>query len=146
MIRYLDTSAIAKSGPSTNGTRKALRTALSSWSADELVSSQLMATELHRVSDAARRSAGRSGRLSIRIDRTGAEDFVVAGLGARYCEDLDVLHVAVALRIGADVIVTYDRRQAEVADAAGLEVLAPERPAADDRNSSVRCMVGRHRH
>ena len=37
-----------------------------------------------------------------------------------------MLHVAVALRIGADVIVTYDRRQAEVADAAGLEVLAPE--------------------
>jgi predicted nucleic acid-binding protein len=28
---------------------------------------------------------------------------------------LDVLHVAVAVRIGADVIVTYDRRQAEVA-------------------------------
>ena len=48
MIRYLDTSAIAKVVLDERHTQ-ALRTALSSWSADELVSSQLMATELHRV-------------------------------------------------------------------------------------------------
>jgi hypothetical protein len=35
------------------------------------------------------------------------------------------LHLAAALRIGADVMVTYDRQQADAADAAGLPVLAP---------------------
>jgi hypothetical protein len=37
----------------------------------------------------------------------------------------DALHLAVALRIGADEIVTYDAELAEVATSAGLSVLAP---------------------
>ncbi len=43
-------------------------------------------------------------------------------LPGRHLRSLDALHLAAALRVGTDVMVTYDRRQA---DAAGLPVLAP---------------------
>lgn len=38
---------------------------------------------------------------------------------------LDAIHVAAALRGGADVMITYDLRQADAARASGLAVLAP---------------------
>jgi predicted nucleic acid-binding protein len=126
VIRYLDTSAIAKVVLEERHTQ-ALRTALSSWSADELVSSQLMATELHRVMTRLAVPQAAAAASAFELIELELEDFVVArDLAPATARTLDVLHVAVALRIGADVIVTYDRRQAEVADAAGLEVLAPE--------------------
>ncbi|MFT4307153.1 MAG: PIN domain-containing protein [Microbacterium sp.] len=37
----------------------------------------------------------------------------------------DAIHLAVALRIGADEIVTYDRELAGAAAAAGIPVIAP---------------------
>ncbi len=37
----------------------------------------------------------------------------------------DAIHIAVALRVGADEIVTYDRELAERAAVAGLPVLSP---------------------
>jgi predicted nucleic acid-binding protein len=46
-------------------------------------------------------------------------------LPGRHLRSLDALHLAAALRVGADAMVTYDRRQADAADAAGLLVLAP---------------------
>jgi predicted nucleic acid-binding protein len=41
------------------------------------------------------------------------------------CRTLDVLHVATALELGLRSIVTFDRRQQQVARAAGLRVVAP---------------------
>ena len=38
---------------------------------------------------------------------------------------LDAVHVATALRTGADVLVTYDVRMADAARAAGVAALAP---------------------
>jgi len=38
---------------------------------------------------------------------------------------LDAIHVAVALRAGADVMVTYDVRQTAAAESSGLRVVAP---------------------
>jgi predicted nucleic acid-binding protein len=38
---------------------------------------------------------------------------------------VDAIHLASALRIGAREILVYDRRLAEAAEAAGLEVLSP---------------------
>jgi predicted nucleic acid-binding protein len=52
-------------------------------------------------------------------------DFRAAGLLPGSVRSLDALHVAVALRIGADVMVTYDERQAEAARGAGLNTLSP---------------------
>ena len=127
MIRYLDTSAVAKVILDERHT-PALRAALRAWSADDLVSSQLMATELHRLATRlgiapAVAATTVSAFEVIDVER---EDFVAARLLApASVRTLDVLHVAVAARIEADVIVTYDQRQAEVAAAAGLAVAAP---------------------
>ena len=41
------------------------------------------------------------------------------------CRTLDVLHVATALELGLRSIVTFDRRQQQLARAAGLRVVAP---------------------
>lgn len=43
---------------------------------------------------------------------------------------LDAIHLASALRIGAREMLVYDRRLAEAAEAAGLEVLSPGNPLA----------------
>ena len=41
---------------------------------------------------------------------------------------LDALHLASALRVGAREMLVYDRRLAEAAAAAGLEVVSPGAP------------------
>lgn len=127
MIRYLDTSAVAKVILAERHT-PALRAALRAWSADDLVSSQLMATELHRL--AARLGippeAAATAVSTFELIDVEREDFIAArSMSPPSARTLDVVHVAVAARVGADVIVTYDQRQAEVAAAAGLEVVAP---------------------
>lgn len=42
------------------------------------------------------------------------------------CRTLDVLHVATALELGLRSMVTFDRRQQQLARAAGLRVLTPQ--------------------
>lgn len=51
-----------------------------------------------------------------RARRTGRDDL----------RSLDAIHLACAIAVGADAIVTYDGRLASSAAAAGLTVLAPE--------------------
>jgi hypothetical protein len=51
-------------------------------------------------------------------------DLLAAGTHAPLRSD-DAIHLAVALRVGADGIVTYDGELAERATAAGLPVLSP---------------------
>lgn len=46
-------------------------------------------------------------------------------VGADELRSLDAIHLASAVAVGADSVVTYDRRFAEAAAVAGLEVLAP---------------------
>jgi uncharacterized protein len=41
------------------------------------------------------------------------------------CRSLDVLHVATALELGLPYLVTFDRRQRQLARTTGLKVLAP---------------------
>lgn len=128
MIRYLDTSAAAKflvDEPET----AALRSAAREWVGDDLVAAQLMATELHRL--AAR--VGLPGSLvdaaldAVELVDVEREDFLVARtFEPRSARTLDALHVAVAARIGADLLVTYDLRQADLARALGLEVDVPQ--------------------
>lgn len=87
-----------------------------------------MAIELHRL--AAR--LGVPGEAATAVVSTlelidvEREDFIAARhlVPGSACT-LDVLHVAVAARVAADQVVTYDRRQAEVAQAAGLVVASP---------------------
>lgn len=42
-----------------------------------------------------------------------------------HLRSLDAIHIVTALRVAADVFVTYDQRQAEAAETVGLEVQAP---------------------
>ena len=46
-------------------------------------------------------------------------------VGDPHLRSLDAIHLATALIIGVDVMVTYDDRLAEASRAAGLDVLAP---------------------
>jgi hypothetical protein len=95
---------------------------------DDLVSSTLLETELRR--------------LAVRWDLSQAEVtdvlqlfdiftpdralFSEAGLlPGRHLRSLDALHLAMALRLAAEVMITYDHGQADSAHAVGLEVLAP---------------------
>jgi predicted nucleic acid-binding protein len=43
------------------------------------------------------------------------------------CRTLDLLHVATALELGLRIFVTFDDRQKQLARAAGLKVVTPER-------------------
>ena len=76
--------------------------------------------------------------VEFRLDRTSDVYDVVAmdeevfemarALGEKYgrrhrARALDVLHIAAAIRHGADVFGTFDKRQARVAEEAGLKLL-----------------------
>ncbi|MBB6378758.1 putative nucleic acid-binding protein [Pseudonocardia eucalypti] len=95
---------------------------------DELISSMLLETELRRIAVRLGLSQGNvTGLLDrfdlIEIDRAlYREAGLLPGLHLR---SLDALHLAAALRVGADVMVTSDQRQADACAASGLPVLAP---------------------
>ena len=126
---YLDTSAAAKLL-----VEEAESDALASYldgaveSGDVVGSSRLLETELRRM---ATRVAIPHERVTLVLERLDLllpddEVFRSAGLlpGAAL-RSLDALHVAAALRWGADAVVTYDERQALAVRAVGLEVVAP---------------------
>ena len=87
-----------------------------------------MHTELHcasgRRSESARTEAVAAvlGTLTL-VDLTRG-DLLAAGTLAPFHSN-DAIHLATALRIGADQFVTYDRELAQSAHAAGLNVLSP---------------------
>jgi predicted nucleic acid-binding protein len=58
------------------------------------------------------------------VDLRGA-DLVTAGGRGGGLRRHDAIHLAVAIRVGADAMVTYDRELAEAAIAAGMTLLQP---------------------
>ena len=129
MRLYLDTSAAMKLLVEESQSA-ALAEALDLRAAtDRLLGSWLLHAELHCA--AARHPAvirpesvaAILDRLTlVDLARTDLMDAPVRGAGLR---SQDALHLAVALRIGAHAIVTYDEEQADAARAAGMEVLQP---------------------
>ncbi|MFT3942731.1 MAG: type II toxin-antitoxin system VapC family toxin [Ancrocorticia sp.] len=94
-----------------------------------LMSSRLLETELRR---AIQRSSSLEQRdateLLERIDLYDVTPmhFTQAGLlPGRNLRSLDAIHVAVALSLQPNTVVTYDIRMAEVSRDAGLQVIAP---------------------
>ena len=93
-----------------------------------VMSCVLLETELRRL--AVRENLPQLG-VSALLDRLDVIDldrqlYREAGLlPGKNLRGLDALHVAAALRAGADVMVTYDARQAAAAEASGLPVVAP---------------------
>lgn len=123
---YLDTSAAMKLL-----IEEAESTALASELADRprrLVASWLLHTELHCA--AGRHPALISGRAVAAVLDTVTLVDVSRGdpLAAGALVPLrshDALHLATALRLGVDEIVSYDAELARAAEAAGLRVVAP---------------------
>jgi predicted nucleic acid-binding protein len=126
-IAYLDTSAAMKlivDEPQSD----ALTQELSARTDRRLVSSWLLHTEVHcaagRHPEAVDLASVQTVIDAIALIDLTRGDLLAAGTHAPL-RSADAIHLAVALRIGADQLVTYDVELAERAQAAGLSVLAP---------------------
>lgn len=125
-VVYVDTSALAAlliDQPES--------AALLDWldsTAAELVSSDLLETELRRV--AVREGLDQSDvtRLLDGVALAALDRAVYRGAGylpMPYLRTLEALHLEAAIRLDASAVLTYDRRLGEAARAAGLDVIAP---------------------
>jgi hypothetical protein len=125
-VAYLDTSAAIKLVVE-EAESAALVTALTDASR-RLAASWLLHTEMHCA-------AGRNPAIisleaitavleTITLVDVTRGDLLAAGTHARLRSN-DAIHLATALRIGADEIVTYDGELARAAASAGIRVLAP---------------------
>ena len=130
MIAYIEASAAAKllvSEPASAALAARL---------DQLVSGQqiviscvLLETELRRLAMREELPQTAVTALLDRLDIVELDTDVYREAGllpGQNLRSLDALHVAAALRVGADFMITYDVRQALAAQASGLPVEAPE--------------------
>ena len=130
MIAYIEASAAAKLLVSESAST-VLVTRLNQLAAGDqtVISCALLETELRRL--AMREDLPQTAVTAIldRFDMVELDRDVYRDAGllpGRNLRSLDALHVAAALRVGADVMITYDTRQAMAAQASGLPVEAPE--------------------
>lgn len=131
MTAYLDTSAAMKLIVRENESAALHRHVRAIGSRDDawLASSWLLYAELHC---AARRHPREVSPAAIDalLERVGLIELsrgdllAVAALGAPLRTN-DAIHLAVALRVGADEIITYDVELQEAALQAGIQVVAP---------------------
>jgi predicted nucleic acid-binding protein len=126
-ISYLDTSAAMKlvvEEPQS----EALTAELAEREDRQLVSSWLLHTEMHcaagRHPEDVDLEAVQTVLDAVSLIDLTRGDLFAAGTHAPLRSN-DAIHLAVALRIGADEIVTYDDELIERATAAGLPVLSP---------------------
>jgi uncharacterized protein len=126
-ISYLDTSAAMKLVVDEPESEPLLQT-LSSDPPRRLVASWLLHTELHCA-------AGRHPHViaieaitavleSVDLVDLSRGDMIAAGTYAPLRSN-DALHLAVAIRLGVDELLTYDRELAATASHAGLRTLSP---------------------
>jgi predicted nucleic acid-binding protein len=127
-ISYLDTSAAMRlilDEPQS----EALTAELAGRDDRRLVSSWLLHTEMHcaagRHLEDVDLEAVRTVLDSVSLIDLTRGDLLAAGTHASLRSN-DAIHLAVALRVGADEIVTYDGELIERAISAGLSVLSPE--------------------
>lgn len=129
MAYYLDTSAVVKLVVAETHTA-----ALTAWVADQdddLVSSDLLRTELLRATrrgapHAMTRARGVLDALTVLTVPTATFERA-ASLEPDLLRSLDALHVAAALELGDELrgFVTYDARLTRAAELHGITVLAP---------------------
>jgi uncharacterized protein len=129
VILYIETSAAARllvDEPASGRLAARLDSAVDQ--GDALLSSRLVETELRRLATRVNLTQSAVTHLLARLDLVEADRSLYREAGllpGRHLRSLDALHLAVALRVTADVMVTYERRQADAAEAVGLPVLAP---------------------
>jgi uncharacterized protein len=132
VICYLDTSAATKllvDEAESDALATYVQTPVDGADKRELVASWLLHTELHC---AANRHPDDVDLDSVAvvldtislIDLTRG-DLLTAGTLPGQLRSNDALHLAVALRIGADELLTYDAELADAATAAGLQIVQP---------------------
>ena len=124
---YLDTSAAMKlivDEPDSD----ALVAELTGETQRRVVASWLLHTEMHcaagRHPDALDLAAVHGVLDTVTLVDITRGDLLVAGTQAPLRSN-DAIHLATALRLGADEIVTYDRELAARATSVGLAVIAP---------------------
>lgn len=130
-ILYMDTSALLKRVV-IEAESEAVRALLLDRhaSGDLLTASSITWLEMWR---SLRRAAVVDVGAAVSAALSGVAQFALAEsvlqrarrVGAAELRSFDAIHLASAIAVGADVLVTYDRRLAESAASAGLEVLAP---------------------
>ncbi|HEY4006179.1 MAG TPA: type II toxin-antitoxin system VapC family toxin [Pseudonocardia sp.] len=129
MTVYVETSAAAKllvdEAEST-----ALAAALDKLADDEirLVSSMPLETELRRLAVRHELSQTDVTKLLDRFELFELDRAVYVSAGllpGPQLRSLDALHIAVALRVGAESMIAYDIQKTNSARAVGLRVLAP---------------------
>lgn len=129
MILYVETSAAAKllvEEPASGRLATLLDAAVDR--DDALLSSTLLETELRRLAIRVDLAQAAVTELLMRFDLVEPDRslFREAGLlPGPHLRSLDALHLAVALRGGADAMVSYDRRQIDATKLVGLPVLTP---------------------
>lgn len=129
MIVYLDTSAVLKILIDEPG-MQAMREAFTGWqlAGDELVSSFLLHTEMHCA--AQRRGVAAPETIDLLLGAVGLIDIdrahlLAAARGSHRLRSADAIHLATALAVGAEVLVTFDAELADAAAGEGLRALAP---------------------
>ena len=126
MRRYIDASAAVKL-LFTEPESAALITELSD-PEHQSVSSDLLETELGRVAVRVGAPAGDVAAILARFDLATPDrsTYRQAGLFPHpTLRSLDALHIAAALGLNADVMITYDIRMIQACQALGMAVLSP---------------------
>lgn len=97
----------------------------------EVVGSWLLETEMRRAAhriDALEQAIVTQVLSKVSMYELQASVFREAGLlPGGNLRSLDAIHIAVAVRLGVDAVVTYDQRMAEACELVGLPVQAPGR-------------------
>ncbi len=131
MISYLDTSAAMKllvEEPESNALSAYLLSPAAAGSRD-VVASWLLHAELHcaanrHTDDVDLVSVGAILDAVTLVDLTRG-DLLTAGTLPGRLRANDAMHLAAALRVGVDEMITYDQELADAAAAAGVSVAAP---------------------
>lgn len=126
-LAYLDTSAAIKLVVE-EAESATLAESLSSTPGRRLASSWLLHTEMHcaagRHPDDVELAAVRAVLDTINLVDLTRGDMIAAGTHAPLRSN-DAIHLAVAIRLGVDEMITYDDELAGAASRAGLTVLTP---------------------
>ena len=124
---YVDTSAAVKLLVAENESAALIREL--SNGAHHLVSSDLLETELGRVAIRIGASANDVASILARFDLATPDrsTFRQAGLlPYPMLRSLDALHIAAAIGLNADAIITYDDRMIDACHAFGIATLSPK--------------------
>ncbi|WP_299167193.1 type II toxin-antitoxin system VapC family toxin [uncultured Arthrobacter sp.] len=126
---YVDTSALAKIIVPERESEQ-LRRFFGTTENDRLATSHLTVVELHRTALRHPQVALTQTIASVlsHLNTTAMTQEIVnraAALKPAALRALDAIHVATALEIRADLLVTYDRRMVEACQANNLEVVSP---------------------